>query len=53
MGMQNVVLDTNCLIMSLSVRSPYYQVWKDFRQGKYEIALPIASHIYCLAYDEE
>ena len=25
-----VVLDTNCLIMAISARNEYYQVWKDF-----------------------
>ena len=31
----NIVLDTNCLLMSLSRRSPYYPVWRDFVDGKY------------------
>lgn len=31
----NIVLDTNCLLMSLSRRSAYYPVWLDFVEGKY------------------
>lgn len=31
----NIVLDTNCLLMSLSRRSPYYPVWHDLITGKY------------------
>ena len=30
-----VVLDTNCLLQSLSARSPYYKVWNDFVLGNY------------------
>lgn len=33
----NIVLDTNCLLMSLSRRSPYYPVWRDFVDGKYTL----------------
>ena len=33
--MNNIVLDTNCLVISLSRRSKYYSVWKDFFEGKY------------------
>ncbi|MBO4673787.1 MAG: putative toxin-antitoxin system toxin component, PIN family [Bacteroidaceae bacterium] len=35
----NVVLDTNCLLMSLSRRSPYYPVWRDFVDGKYTLCV--------------
>ena len=35
----NIVLDTNCLIMSLSRRSPYYPVWRDFVDGKYTLCI--------------
>ena len=31
----NVVLDTNCLIASLSKRGNYFKVWKDLQAGKY------------------
>ncbi|MGX8695523.1 MAG: hypothetical protein ACSW8D_03990 [Prevotella sp.] len=31
----NIVLDTNCLLMSLSRRSAYYPVWRGFVDGKY------------------
>ncbi len=30
-----IVLDTNCLLQSLSKRSTYYKVWEDFILGKY------------------
>ncbi len=35
----NIVLDTNCLLMSLSRRSPYYPVWRDFVEGKYTLCV--------------
>ena len=31
----NIVLDTNCLLMSLSRRSSYYPVWQQLRAGAY------------------
>ena len=37
--MQDIVLDTNCLIVSLSRKSPYYSIWKDFREGKYVLCI--------------
>lgn len=37
--MMNIVLDTNCLLMSLSRRSPYYPVWRDFVNGKYTLCI--------------
>ena len=33
--MDNVVLDTNCLLSSIKRTSVYYPIWKDFMQGKY------------------
>ena len=35
----NVVLDTNCLLMSLSRRSVYYPVWRDFVDGNYTLCI--------------
>ena len=35
----NIVLDTNCLLMSLSRRSVYYPVWRDFVAGKYTLCV--------------
>jgi putative PIN family toxin of toxin-antitoxin system len=32
---RKIVLDTNCLIASLSLHSEYYSVWKGFQTGKY------------------
>ena len=37
--MMNIVLDTNCLLMSISRRSPYHSVWKDFVDGKYILCI--------------
>jgi putative PIN family toxin of toxin-antitoxin system len=37
--MMNIVLDTNCLLMSLSRRSSYYLVWRDFVDGKYTLCI--------------
>ncbi len=34
-----VVLDTNCLIMAISARNKYYQVWQDFLDCKYELCI--------------
>ena len=33
--MKYIVLDTNCLILSLPEKSPYHQVWRSFLQGDY------------------
>lgn len=33
--MNNIVLDTNCLIISLARKSRFYSVWRDFFEGKY------------------
>jgi len=35
----NIVLDTNCLLMSLSRRSRYYPVWRHFVDGKYTLCI--------------
>ena len=35
----DVVLDTNCLLMSLSRSSRYYPVWHDFTNGKYTLCI--------------
>lgn len=33
--MNNVVLDTNCLLASLSKRGRYFNVWQNLHRGKY------------------
>lgn len=33
----NIVLDTNCLLMSLSRRSKYFPVWQKLKQGEYTL----------------
>ena len=35
----DIVLDTNCLLMSLSRRSRYYPVWREFVDGKYTLCV--------------
>ncbi len=35
MQSKRIVLDTNCLISSLSKRGNYYSIWKGFQEGKY------------------
>lgn len=37
--MQNIVLDTNCLIMAVSANGEYYKVWQDFLDGKYNLCV--------------
>jgi len=37
--MQNIVLDTNCLIMSLSPNKPYYRIWQDFLLGRFNLCI--------------
>lgn len=33
----DVVLDTNCLLMSLSSKGMYYPIWRDLLDGKYTL----------------
>lgn len=33
----NIVLDTNCLLMSLSRRSKYFPIWQKLKQGEYTL----------------
>lgn len=37
--MQNIVLDTNCLIMAVSSRSAYHRVWQAFLEGEYVLCI--------------
>lgn len=32
---ERIVLDTNCLVQSISSRSRYHKIWTDFLDGKY------------------
>ena len=32
--MRRLVIDTNCLLMSVFSKSPYHTLWKDFVEGK-------------------
>lgn len=34
-----VVLDTNCLIMAISARNEYHQVWQDFLDGRFVMCI--------------
>lgn len=57
--MRHVVLDTNCLLQSVSKRSRYYKVWESFILGQYTLCVSneileeyeeiIASHMSPLA----
>ena len=38
---RKIVLDTNCLIASLSRRGQYYLVWKGLQAGEYRIQAQI------------
>jgi len=37
--MRRIVLDTNCLLQSISRRSRYYGVWRGFVEGAYELCV--------------
>ena len=36
---RRIVLDTNCLIQSISRRSRYYPIWKGFVYGEYDLCV--------------
>ena len=37
--LNRIVLDTNCLLASLSSKSENFRVWKDFQTGKYTLCV--------------
>jgi len=37
--MRRIVLDTNCLLQSISRRSVYYRIWRDFIIGRYQLCI--------------
>lgn len=37
--MDNIVIDTNCLIMAISSRSSYHKIWQSFLSGDYCLCL--------------
>ena len=37
--MENIVIDTNCLIMAISSRSNYHKIWKSFLEGDYTLCI--------------
>ena len=43
--MRKVVLDTNCLLISLSRKAAYYPVWKAFLNKEYVLCPEIAGNI--------
>lgn len=47
--MQRIVLDTNCLLMSIPRMSPYHQILLDFLAGKYLLCI---SNEVVLEYEE-
>ncbi len=46
---QRIVLDTNCLLMSIPRRSPYHKILEDFLKGKYILCV---SDEVVLEYEE-
>ncbi len=36
---ERIVLDTNCLVMSLSSRNPYSEIWQKFVDGEYVLCV--------------
>lgn len=32
---ERIVLDTNCLVMAISARNRYHQIWQSFLEGRY------------------
>ena len=48
-NVQRIVLDTNCLLMSIPRRSPYHKVLEDFLLGKYVLCV---SNEVVLEYEE-
>ena len=46
---QRIVLDTNCLLMSIPRRSPYHKILLDFLSGKYFLCV---SNEVILEYEE-
>ncbi len=36
---ERIVLDTNCLVMSLSARNPYSEIWQKFVKGEYVLCV--------------
>ncbi|MBR3827882.1 MAG: putative toxin-antitoxin system toxin component, PIN family [Bacteroidales bacterium] len=37
--MNRVVLDTNCLLVSISSRSEYFEVWRGLHEGRYVLCV--------------
>ena len=40
--MRNIVLDTNCLLQCLPVKSPFHKIWTDILQGKIKLCVTTA-----------
>ena len=36
---EKIVLDTNCLVMSLSAHNPYAEIWQKFVKGEYVLCV--------------
>ena len=43
---ERVVLDTNCLIMSLSAHNPYSEIWRKFVKGEYVLCVSNEIHLH-------
>lgn len=37
--MERIVLDTNCLIISFSRKSPYFKIWEEFFSGHFTLCV--------------
>ncbi len=46
---QRIVLDTNCLLMSIPRKSPYHKILEDFLKGKFFLCI---SNEVILEYEE-
>ena len=52
MASRKIVLDTNCLISSLSRRGQYYPVWKGLQTGKYVLCVSASNATYIVSDDK-
>lgn len=48
--MRKIVLDTNCLLMSLPRISPYRKIWDDFLKGKLTLCVTNEIIISCISF---
>ena len=51
--MRKVVLDTNCLLMSIPKISPYRRIWDDFLGGKIVLCVTPYYKLHLIQADED